>query len=135
MPFTLMPRVVKSESSAHGIADGAEDFEENDGDSQMATNARKPLRSDDDAVKTARHPLTGQFVADQIPSGATHGPLAQAMAMHRPASQLTTIQAVGEPARAGSIGPEKVTVTQLDYRTGITPAPGFAPVQSAGGQS
>jgi hypothetical protein len=73
-----------------------------------------------------RHPLTGQYVSDQTAYGATHGPLAQAMALHRPAQPLAALATAPGPAGgalAGSIGSNQGTavVAHLDYRNGSGP--------------
>lgn len=124
MPFTITPRVVKSAHAAHAIAEGAEDFEDNDGDSQMATGADKPMRSDDEAAKGVRnHPDSGRFMAHgETAYGASGAPIMSALAQHqapRPLASLATAPAV---SLGSSIDPGEVTVTQLDYRQGLSPA-------------
>ena len=123
MPFTITPRVEKSVNTAHAMALGAEQHEADEPDSQMATGADKPLRSDDDAAKGVRnHPDSGRFMGTgETAYGASGAPIVDALARHqapRPLASLATTPAV---SLGSSIAPGEVTVTQLDYRQGIAP--------------
>ena len=125
MSFTITPRALlaeKSANAAHAAAEGVEEHERQEPDSQMATGARKPLRTDDAAKASQRHPLTGQFVSDQTGYGATHGPLANALGQHRPhPAPLAELQTAGTGALASSITPGAVSVQRLDHRTATGP--------------
>jgi hypothetical protein len=121
----------KSANPGHAMSQGAEQHRAEQHGTALAQGARKPLRDDDaddderqddDAEKSSqRHPANGRFVSDQTTFGAAHGPLAAAMAMHRPASALATLQAAGAPSQAGSIESQRVEVQRLDYRTATGP--------------
>lgn len=125
--FTIM----KTASPAIAAAEAHEQHLAEQPGSQMARGARKPLADDqdnemdqdDDAVKASqRHPLNGRFVSDQTTYGATHGPLAQAMAMHRPhPAPLAAVQTAGTGALAGSINPGQARLQHLDFRAGSGP--------------
>lgn len=142
MPFVLNRQLLakNDDTPPHvAMAQGAEDFHDDDGDSQMASGSTKPVRSDDvddqdDAEKASqRHPLTGQYVSDQILSGASHGPLAEAMALHQVPRPLAALATAPGGALAGSIASNQGTavVARLDYRTGVTPMPTANPTRPA----
>lgn len=129
MPFTIMKS--NAATAAEAIARGHEQHEHEDGDSQMAANAAEPMRDDDAAEKTARHPQTGQYVSEQTAFGAT-SPLTVALAQHRAPAPLATLQTAGAPALASSYAPGEVRVQSLDYRGAVPPlAVAAAPIQTA----
>lgn len=129
MPFTLM----KSSPLPHiAMAEGDEEFRDEDSDSQMGSGADKPLRTDDADKSAQRHPASGRFVPDQTTFGATHGPIAEALAQHRAPAPLASLQTAGTGALAGSITPGTAQVQSLDYRGAMGPlAVNMTPIQPA----
>lgn len=125
MPFTLMKSAAAN--AAHAMAQGDEEFRDEDGDSQMGQHADKPLRDDDAAKGVRNHPDSGRFMAHgETAHGASGAPIMDALARHQspaPLASLTTVPTVDGGALAGSIGanPGTVTVQQLDYRNGSGP--------------
>lgn len=148
MPFTLVPQVAKSDDTPPHVA-MAEAHEQHLAEQpggQMARNARRPLRDDnaevaedDEAVKAVRqHPDTGRWMAQgETAFGASSGPLAEALALHRPASPLASLVTAPGPAGgalASSISSNQGTavVAHLDYRQGSGPvATAVSPIRPA----
>ncbi|HTJ71446.1 MAG TPA: hypothetical protein VL551_28145 [Actinospica sp.] len=120
MPFTLMKSAAVN--TAHAMAQGAEQHEAEDGDSQMASGGDKPMR-DDDAEKAVRnHPDTGRFMATgETAHGASGAPIMDALARHQAPAPLASLATAPSVSLGSSIAPGSVTVQQLDYRQGLTP--------------
>lgn len=119
MPFTLMKSAA---TAAHAMAQGAEEFEDQDGDSQMGTGADKPLRTDDAEKGVRNHPDSGRFMATgETAHGAHPGPITAALAQHQGPAPLASLQTVPSVVLGSSIAPGEVRVQSLDYRGSTAP--------------
>ena len=125
MPFTLM----KSADSPHiAAAEGAMEFHRQDSRSQMGQHAEQYDDDHDDAEK-ARHPITGSFTSGQIPSGASHSPITNALARHPGPAPLASLATTPTVSLGSSIAPGSVELSQFDYRTNGTQRPIASPLR------